>query len=51
VQVSVDAALEALNDRDWRIEVAEERPRAAAGSGVDAVIRAVSRTGTSGESG
>jgi SAM-dependent methyltransferase len=51
VQVSVDAALEALNDRDWRIEVAEERPRAAAGTGVDAVIRAVSRTRTSVESG
>ena len=44
VQVSVDAALDALDPRDWRIEVAEERPRPAAGSGVDAVVRAVSRS-------
>ncbi|HUY59473.1 MAG TPA: methyltransferase domain-containing protein [Solirubrobacteraceae bacterium] len=41
-QPSIDAAINALNPRDWRIEVAEERPRAAAGTGVDAVIRAVS---------
>jgi SAM-dependent methyltransferase len=40
-QVSVDAALKALSPRVWRIEVAEERPRDVAGSGVDAVIRAV----------
>ena len=41
-QVSVDTAVNALNPRDWRIEVAEERPRSVAGTGVDAVIRAVS---------
>jgi SAM-dependent methyltransferase len=41
-QVSIDAAVNALNPRYWRIEVAEERPRAIAGTGVDAVIRAVS---------
>ncbi len=44
VQVSIDAAVNALNPRYWRIEVAEERPRAIAGTGVDAVIRAVSNT-------
>jgi len=39
VQVAVhDAA--ALDSGRWEIVVAEERPRAAAGSGVDAVIRA-----------
>ena len=43
VQVSVDSAVDALDPRDWRIEVAEERPRTAAGTGVDAVVRAVSR--------
>ena len=41
VQVSVEAAVEALDPRDWRIVVAEERPRAGAGAGVDAVVRAV----------
>ena len=41
VQVSVDDAVDALDPRDWRIEVAEERPRAEAGAGVDAVVRAV----------
>jgi SAM-dependent methyltransferase len=41
VQVSVDAAVDALDPCDWRIEVAEERPRDAAGAGVDAVVRAV----------
>lgn len=39
VQVSVEAAVDAL-DGSWTIVVAEERPRANAGSGVDAVIRA-----------
>ncbi|MBB3661338.1 SAM-dependent methyltransferase [Prauserella sediminis] len=42
VQVSVDettAALDALGG--WRIEVAEQRRRAAEGSGVDAVVRAL----------
>jgi SAM-dependent methyltransferase len=46
VQVSVDAAVDALDPRHWRIEVAEERPRAAAGTGVDAVVRAVPRAGS-----
>jgi len=40
VQVSVEAATAALDPRSWEVIVAEERPRAAAGSGVDAVIRA-----------
>ena len=41
VQVSVEEAVEALDPHDWDIVVAEERPRAAVGSGVDAVVRAV----------
>lgn len=40
VQVSVDTALAALDTGRWEIVVAEERPRDAAGSGVDAVVRA-----------
>jgi SAM-dependent methyltransferase len=40
VQVSVDAAASVLDGDAWDLAVAEERPRAAAGSGVDAVIRA-----------
>jgi len=40
VQVSVLEAVEAL---DPDIAVAEERPRAAVGGGVDAVVRAVRR--------
>jgi hypothetical protein len=40
VQISVDAAVAALDPRDWKILVAEDRPRAAAGTGVDAVVRA-----------
>ena len=43
VQVSVAEALEALDSRLWEIVVAEERPRAAAGSGIDAVVRAERR--------
>lgn len=43
VQVSVEQATAALDPREWEIVVAEERPRAAAGTGVDAVIRAVRR--------
>lgn len=39
VQVSVEAAA-ALDAREWTIVSAEERPRAIAGSGVDAVIHA-----------
>jgi SAM-dependent methyltransferase len=40
VQVSVEVAIAALDDQEWVVDVAEERPRAAAGTGVDAVIRA-----------
>ena len=43
VQVSVDAAVDALDPREWQIVVAEERSRAAAGTGVDAVVRAIRR--------
>jgi SAM-dependent methyltransferase len=43
-QVSVDEAVEALDSHEWTIVVAEERPRAAVGTGVDAVIRAVRRS-------
>jgi hypothetical protein len=43
VQVSVEEAVEALDPRRWDIAVAQERPRAAAGTGVDAVIRAIRR--------
>ena len=43
VQVSVDAAVEALEPSQWQVAVAEDRPRAAAGTGVDAVIRAIYR--------
>jgi len=41
VQVSVDEAVEALDPREWDIAVAQERPRAAVGTGVDAVVRAI----------
>jgi SAM-dependent methyltransferase len=40
VQVSVEAAVEGLDSREWKIVVAEERSRAG-GTGVDAVVRAV----------
>lgn len=40
-QVSVDDAVQALDPSDWQIVLAEERPRRAAGTGVDAVVRAV----------
>jgi SAM-dependent methyltransferase len=43
VQVSVDDAVEALDAGDWQIVLAEERRRAEAGAGVDAVVRAVYR--------
>ncbi|HEX3221269.1 MAG TPA: methyltransferase domain-containing protein [Nocardioides sp.] len=43
VQVSVEAATEALDAHEWQVVVAEDRPRAAAGTGVDAVVRAVRR--------
>jgi len=39
-QVSVEAAVAALDSAAWEFVVAEERPRAVAGTGVDAVIRA-----------
>lgn len=40
VQVSVDEAFAALDPDRWEIVVAEDRPRAAARAGIDAVIRA-----------
>lgn len=40
LQVSVEAAVAALDSDEWELLVAEERPRAVAGTGVDAVIRA-----------
>jgi len=43
VQVSVEEAVEALDPGVWDVVVAEERPRAVADSGVDAVVRAVRR--------
>lgn len=44
VQVSVEGAVAALDASVWELVVAEERPRAVAGTGVDAVIRARRRT-------
>jgi hypothetical protein len=44
VQVSVEGAVAALDSNLWEFVVAEERPRAVAGTGVDAVIRARRRT-------
>ena len=44
VQVSVEGAVEALDSNLWEVAVAEERQRALAGTGVDAVIRARRRT-------
>ena len=41
VQVSVEEAVHALDQDEWQVVVAEDRPRAAAGPGVDAVVRAV----------
>ena len=43
-QVSVAAALASLDPAQWELLVAEERPRPAVGSGVDAVIRARRRS-------
>ena len=43
VQVSVEAALAALDPDAWEPIVAEERVRPTAGTGVDAVIRALRR--------
>lgn len=42
-QVSIEDALTALDPEVWRVAVAEERTRATAGSGADAVIRAIRR--------
>jgi hypothetical protein len=39
-QVSVDAAVAALDPAGWSLVVAADLPRPAAGTGVDAVIRA-----------
>jgi 2-polyprenyl-3-methyl-5-hydroxy-6-metoxy-1,4-benzoquinol methylase len=44
VQVSVEAALAALDPDRWQLVVAEERVRQTAGTGVDAVIRARRRS-------
>ena len=44
VQVSVEGAVAALDSKVWELVVAEERPRAVAGSGVDAVMRARRRS-------
>jgi SAM-dependent methyltransferase len=44
VQVSVDAAVAALDPDCWEFIVAEDRPRAMAGTGVDAVICARRRS-------
>lgn len=44
VHVTVDAALAALDPRHWEILVANDRPRATAGTGFDSVIRARRRT-------
>jgi 2-polyprenyl-3-methyl-5-hydroxy-6-metoxy-1,4-benzoquinol methylase len=44
VQVSVEAAMDALDPGGWELIVAEERPRATPGTGVDAVIRAQRRS-------
>jgi 2-polyprenyl-3-methyl-5-hydroxy-6-metoxy-1,4-benzoquinol methylase len=44
VQVSVEAALAALDPNRWELVVANERPRPMAGTGVDAVIRARRRS-------
>lgn len=40
LQVSVEAAVATLDPDLWQLMVAEERPRAASNTGVDAVIRA-----------
>lgn len=42
-QVSVHEAIEAFDPHEWAVVLAEDRPRAAAGTGVDAVVRATRR--------
>ena len=44
VQVSVEAALAALDSDRWELIVADDRQRSVAGTGVDAVIRARRRS-------
>jgi hypothetical protein len=44
VQVSVDQSIEVLDPDEWDVVVAEDRPRAAIGTGADAVVRAVRRS-------
>lgn len=44
VQVTVEAALAALDPDRWEVLVADDRPRRIAGTGVDAVIRARRRS-------
>lgn len=44
VQVSVEGAVAALDPKVWEVLLAEERQRAVAGTGVDAVIHARRRT-------
>jgi SAM-dependent methyltransferase len=48
VQVSVEDVLGALEPGGWEVAVAEEQPRAVAGSGVDAVVSARRVTAASG---
>ncbi len=43
LQVSVDGALDGLKTAAWDVVLAEERRRAATGSGVDAVVLAIRR--------
>jgi hypothetical protein len=38
VQVTVEAVVAVLDAQHWELSIAEERPRAVAGSGFDAVI-------------
>ncbi len=40
VQVSVEAAIAALDPNQWTFEIADDRPRSVTGTGVDAVIHA-----------
>ncbi|MGQ0574834.1 MAG: class I SAM-dependent methyltransferase [Pseudonocardia sp.] len=48
VQVGVDDAVAALDPARWELVTAEDRPRAVAGTGVDAVVCARRRSWTSG---
>jgi SAM-dependent methyltransferase len=40
VQVTVADAVDGLDHQDWEIVLAEERPRAAVGTGIEALVRA-----------